>query len=198
MDPGIFHIDFAEVENIEIIKGPFDIRNYGAVGGTVNVDTNRQSISVDVYFYGFEFKGTYAISDTLFFDSNIAFTRARKKDTYPEKNIYDKNIAEIPPLTARLTLRYDTGSYFGEVETILSSTQNNVNSDLKEQKTSGYGVVNLKTGAQYRNIRLIAGVNNLFDKLYYTHLSYLRNPFSTGVKVSEPGRTFYLTVFYNF
>ncbi|HIQ49329.1 MAG TPA: TonB-dependent receptor [Aquifex aeolicus] len=170
-----------------------------STGDMMNTNTQAMSYTnIDAYFYGFEFRGTYAISDTLFFDGNIAFTRARKIDTYPEKNIYDKDIAEIPPLTARLALRYDTGNYFGEVETILSSTQNNVDSDLWEQKTSGYGVVNLKTGAQYKNIRLIAGVNNLFDKLYYTHLSYLRNPFSTGMKVPEPGRTFYLTVSYNF
>ena len=170
-----------------------------STGNMMNLNTQAMSYTnIDAYFYGFEFKGTYAISDTLFFDGHIAFTKARKKDTYPGKNIYDKDVAEIPPLTARLALRYDTGNYFGEAETILSSTQNNVDSDLQEQKTSGYGVVNLKTGVQYKNIRLIAGVNNLFDKLYYTHLSYLRNPFSTGVKVPESGRTFYLTVSYNF
>ncbi|WP_457599827.1 TonB-dependent receptor plug domain-containing protein, partial [Hydrogenivirga sp.] len=35
MDPPIFHIDFAEVESVEVIKGAFDVRNYGSLGGTV-------------------------------------------------------------------------------------------------------------------------------------------------------------------
>ncbi|RUM29414.1 MAG: hypothetical protein DSY32_03275, partial [Aquifex sp.] len=41
MDPGIFHVDFSEVEDVEVIKGPFDVRNYGAVGGTVNIKTKE-------------------------------------------------------------------------------------------------------------------------------------------------------------
>ncbi|NPA32740.1 MAG: TonB-dependent receptor [Aquificae bacterium] len=154
--------------------------------------------NIDAYLYGFELKGTYAITDTLFFDGNVAYTRGRKKDTYPEKNINDKDLAEIPPLTAKLALRYDTGAYFGEIETLLAATQDNTDSDLNEQKTSGWGIVNLKAGANYRGFRLIAGVNNLFDKLYYSHLSYLRNPFGTGVKVPEPGRTLYLSLSYAF
>ena len=164
------------------------------------VNTNRAMTytNIDAYFYGLELSGTYAIMDTLFFDGNLAYTRARKKDTYPEKNIYDKDVAEIPPLTARLALRYDTGTYFGELEGILTATQNNVDSDLQEEKTSGYGILNLKAGINYRGLRLIAGVNNLFDKLYYTHLSYLRNPFRAGAKIPEPGRTFYLNVAYTF
>ena len=154
--------------------------------------------NIDAYFYGFELSGTYAITDTLFFDGNLAYTRGRKKDTYPEKDIYDKDIAEIPPLTSRLSLRYDTGKYFGELEGIFTTSQNNVDSDLQEQKTSGYGILNVKAGFNYKGFRLTAGVNNVFDKLYYTHLSYLRNPFKAGPKIPEPGRTYYLNVAYTF
>ena len=41
MDPSAFHADFAEVERIEIGKGPFDIRNQGSLGGVLNVVTKR-------------------------------------------------------------------------------------------------------------------------------------------------------------
>ncbi|NPB06576.1 MAG: TonB-dependent receptor [Aquificae bacterium] len=154
--------------------------------------------NIDAYFTGFELSGTYAVTPELFLDGGAAYVYARKKDTYPDKNIYDKDVAEIPPLTARLALRYDKGSYFGEVETLMAATQYNVDSDLNEQRTSGWAVVNLKAGGSYKGFKLLAGVRNLFDKYYYTHLSYLRNPFSTGVKVPEPGRTFYVTVSYRF
>jgi iron complex outermembrane receptor protein len=41
MDPPAFHVDFAEVERVEIAKGPFDVRHQGSLGGLVNVVTKR-------------------------------------------------------------------------------------------------------------------------------------------------------------
>jgi len=43
-------------------------------------------------------------------------------------------------------------------------------------------------------------VDNLFDKQYYNYLSYLRDPFASGVgnKVPEIGRNIYLTLGYRF
>ena len=55
-----------------------------------------------------------------------------------------------------------------------------------------------KAGISYRNFTLNAGVENLFDKKYYEHFSYVRNPLSTGVKVPEPGRSFYVSASYQF
>ncbi|MEZ0337177.1 MAG: hypothetical protein ABWK02_03100, partial [Aquificaceae bacterium] len=97
-----------------------------------------------------------------------------------------------------LGLRYDTGLWFMEGEVVAMATQDRVDSDLKEQKTSGWAIINLKAGAEYRNFKLIAGVENLFDKKYYEYLSYQRDPFRSGVKVPEPGRSLYLTLQYSF
>jgi iron complex outermembrane receptor protein len=41
MDPPAFHVDFAEVERVEVGKGPFDVRNHGSLGGLVNIVTRR-------------------------------------------------------------------------------------------------------------------------------------------------------------
>lgn len=41
MDPPVFHADFAEVERVEIGKGPFDLKSQGSLGGSVNVVTRR-------------------------------------------------------------------------------------------------------------------------------------------------------------
>jgi len=37
MDPAAFHVDFAEVEFIEVSKGAWDLTNQGAMGGSVNI-----------------------------------------------------------------------------------------------------------------------------------------------------------------
>jgi iron complex outermembrane receptor protein len=41
MDPAAFHVDFAEVDRIEIGKGPFDVKNQGSLGGVVNIVTRK-------------------------------------------------------------------------------------------------------------------------------------------------------------
>ena len=41
MDPSAFHVDFAEVDRVETSPGPFDIRNQGSLGGTLNVVTRN-------------------------------------------------------------------------------------------------------------------------------------------------------------
>jgi iron complex outermembrane receptor protein len=138
-----------------------------------------------------------SLTQELFLFGGMSYVQARK-ETKPEKNINSSNVAEIPPLKTRIALRYDKGTYFGEVETILSATQNRVDRDLQEEKTSGYGVVNIKVGGNFKGFTITAGIDNVFDKKYYEHLSYLRDPFGSGVKVPEPGRTFYVHVSYTF
>jgi outer membrane receptor protein involved in Fe transport len=39
MDPPPFHVDFGEVERVEVAKGPFDVRYHGSLGGLIDVVT---------------------------------------------------------------------------------------------------------------------------------------------------------------
>ncbi|MGE3513241.1 MAG: TonB-dependent receptor, partial [Vicinamibacterales bacterium] len=41
MDPPAFHVDFSQVERVDVGKGPFDVRYQGSLGGIVNVVTRR-------------------------------------------------------------------------------------------------------------------------------------------------------------
>ncbi|RMH08093.1 MAG: TonB-dependent receptor, partial [Aquificota bacterium] len=157
----------------------------------------RSYTNVDAQFYGFEASFNYNAYKNLFVFGGSSYTVGRK-DTDPAKNITDKDVAEIPPLKARLGLRYDTGLWFVEGETLMSGTQDRVDRDLQEQKTSGWAIVNLKAGAEWKDLRLVVGVDNVFDKKYYEHLSYQRDPFRSGVKVPEPGRNFYASLSYQF
>ncbi|GAB6072958.1 hypothetical protein JCM14244_13350 [Venenivibrio stagnispumantis] len=98
-----------------------------------------------------------------------------------------------------MALKYDDGSMYGLVETIYSAKQTKVDTDLKEQETGSWVVFNVKAGYTYQKRLFIGGgVDNLFDKMYYSYLSYLRNPFRTGTKVPEPGRFIYLNASYSF
>jgi iron complex outermembrane receptor protein len=167
-----------------------------SVPGVMNSQA-RSYENVNAQFFGGEVDLRLSLTQELFLFGGMSYVQARK-ETKPEKNINSSNVAEIPPLKTRIALRYDKGSYFGEVETILSATQNRTDTDLREQKTSGYGVVNIKVGGNFKGFTINAGIDNVFDKRYFEHLSYLRDPFTTGVKVPEPGRTFYVNVSYTF
>jgi iron complex outermembrane receptor protein len=120
------------------------------------------------------------------------------KKTAPELDIFSENLAEIPPLRSRLRLRYDTWRWFVLGEGVFSARQENVDTDLGEQVTPGYAIANVRIGIRYRRLTVSVGVNNLFDKYYFEHLSYYRDPFASGVRVPEPGRNLYLNVAYPF
>ena len=82
----------------------------------------------------------------------------------------------------------------------VAARQDRVDSGLNEQETAGWMTTDLKAGVNYRSLTAYGGVRNLLDKQYYTHLSYLRDPFASGVgvKVPENGRNFYLTMAWKF
>ncbi|GBC88101.1 Vitamin B12 transporter BtuB [bacterium HR13] len=181
------------------IKDYITVHNQNKVNMVMSVMNNnaRSYDNVNAQFFGGELDSRLALTDNLFLFGGLSYVQARK-DTKPDKNIYSSKVAEVPPLKARLALRYDRGWYFGEIESVLSATQYRVDTDLKEQRTSGYAILNLKVGGSYRGLSITAGVDNLLDKKYYDYLSYQRDPFRSGVKVPEPGRTFYVNASYAF
>jgi iron complex outermembrane receptor protein len=103
-------------------------------------------------------------------------------------------LPEIPPLTSRAGIRYDTGRVFAEVEGVFVAAQRRVDVELREEPTPGYGVANLRLGADYRRLSIRGGVNNLLNRAYYEHLSYQRDPFRTGTRVFEAGRNFFINL----
>ncbi|MDQ7038008.1 MAG: TonB-dependent receptor, partial [Aquificota bacterium] len=179
------------------VRDYITLYNQSGVNNTGLGNYARSYANVDARFFGGELSGVLAVTDTLFITGGVSYVRGVKEED-PSRGIRDKDVAEIPPLRGRLSLRYDTGDRFFEVELIGSATQYNVDSDLREEKTPGWAVLNLKGGLDLGRFRLIAGADNVLDKFYYEHLSYLRDPFSSGVKVPEPGRSLYLNLVYTF
>ncbi|HWR16798.1 MAG TPA: TonB-dependent receptor [Terriglobales bacterium] len=44
MDPSASHVDFAEVDRVEVVKGPYDVRSQGSLGGTVRIITRDEEV----------------------------------------------------------------------------------------------------------------------------------------------------------
>jgi iron complex outermembrane recepter protein len=78
-----------------------------------------------------------------------------------------------------------------EIRTVASQKQ--VSEASYEEGTPGYIIPNIGLAWQPRkNIRIMAGVNNLFDKAYYDHLN--RRIIGTGGNFYEPGRSLFVNL----
>jgi len=100
----------------------------------------------------------------------------------------------MPPLKSRAALRYGARTLFAEVETLGWWRQDRVDPVLGEERTPGYALLNFKAGIHSRHINLAAGVDNLLNRYYYEHFSYQRDPFRTGSRVPETGRSIFITL----
>lgn len=149
--------------------------------------------NIDASMWGGEIGSQISLSYDLFLKGSLSYTEGENKDA-------DEPLAEIPPLRGSVALRYDNSSWFMELAENMAKRQTRVDSGLNEQETTGWATTDVKAGLSYKALSVIAGVDNLFDRQYYSHLSYLRDPFANGVgyKVPETGRNIYLTLGYKF
>jgi len=79
----------------------------------------------------------------------------------------------IMPLHAKLELTHRLGGWSNVVEVVAVDDKSRVDLDRNEPMTPGYALVNLRTGYEWDNIRFDLGVDNLFDKTYYSPLGGL-------------------------
>lgn len=147
--------------------------------------------NIDAEMYGGELAGQYALPFDLYLRGTLSYVRGENSDT-------NSPLVEIPPLSGSASIRYDIGSYFVELSERFAAKQNRVDTSLNEEKTSGWGVTDIKLGGNWGKWSATGGVNNVFDKHYVTHNSYQRSTFGTGVKVPEPGLLAYLTLAYSY
>jgi iron complex outermembrane receptor protein len=142
---------------------------------------------------GAELGSQIALDYDLFLRGALSYVEGRNESA-------NRPLSEIPPLRGTVSLRYDNGTFFLEAVENLAHEQDRVDSGLNETKTSGWATTDIKSGINYQGISVILGISNLFNTQYFSHLSYARDPFSSGVglKVPENGRNVYLSLGYKF
>lgn len=113
--------------------------------------------------------------------------------TYGKNVAADEPLPEIPPLDLRLSLSGDYGRFTPEISLRTVFDQNRVSPSFGEMETPAFLVMN--AGAAYRfssQMKLSGGVENLFDRAYYEHLS--RRIPGGDRPLYSPGRNFYLAL----
>jgi iron complex outermembrane receptor protein len=167
------------------------LTNATAPGQPGSVATAKTYANVQARMYGGEASARLALADHLFFGAGASLTRGINTTRHVD-------LAEMPPFKAVASLRYDADLFFAEAEEVYSARQDRVDQSLNEQPTAAWFITNVRVGVQYKGLKGFAGVRNLFDKFFYEHLAYLRDPFASGTKVPEPGRAFYGSLQYVF
>jgi iron complex outermembrane receptor protein len=146
----------------------------------------RSYANSDVLMRGLETSASWLLTSRLFLSGDVSLVRGTRLDV-PRGT--DADLPEIPPLKAQLRLRFDTGRVATTAELIGAARQSRVDETLLEQPTPGYAIVNLRTRIRLARAFATVGIENLFDRAYMEHLSYQRDPFRSGARVYEPGRT---------
>lgn len=127
-----------------------------------------------------------------YFDGGINWNWGEKTE--------DKSpMAEIQPVTFFLKATSPTfGRFYAHALYQHAEGQKRVDESLDETSTGAWNRVDLGLVFEHGKYRVAADVENLSNVLYSQHLSYLRSPFASGVRVFEPGRTFRLTAGFGF
>jgi iron complex outermembrane receptor protein len=156
---------------------------------------------------GFEVDGAYDWNDSVTLFSSLSYIEGRDQDI-------DQPLTQIYPLEGRVGIRLHDPSeehlwgleFFGRLvaeQDRLGALRSGPNVVTVEQETPGFTVWHLRGYfVATRNIRLMGGVENLFDRNYLEHLD-LRLPASTIDNLPElqllaPGITPYVGMEWNF
>ena len=150
-------------------------------------DTSYQKQNVGkAQLMGFDARMEYNFLQRYVIYASVAYVNGKDMET-------DEYLPQIPPLNGTLGLKIPFRNY---VDIDLSATfyneQNRVSPD--EIVTPGYVYFDLAINSypihiSLLNIQIFAGVENIFDTSYRSHLSTYR-----GINLTEPGRNIYAKV----
>ena len=157
----------------------------------------RSYTNVDARIYGGELSYALNLRSGLSLTGGGSYAKGGNNRN-SSAGVLDSNLPEMPPLRTWAILHYVHKYLFAEFGGSAVARQNRVDRDLKETPTAGYGLMNLKLGLTHGKLVASFMVENLLNRYYFEHLSYYRDPFSSGVKIPEPGRNFFGQVRYNF
>jgi len=166
------------------------------VAGVMN-SLARSYANVDARLKGVEASGSVTVRTPFTISGDLAYVRGTMTPD-ASLGITSTNLAEMPPLRARLRARLDNGQLFAELEGVASAAQTFVDAALGESTTPSYAVANATAGVRRGPWAVTVGLANLFDRYYVEHLSYQRDPFRSGVRVAEPGRNIFTNVAWKF
>ncbi|HLF34016.1 MAG TPA: TonB-dependent receptor [Cyclobacteriaceae bacterium] len=112
-----------------------------------------------------------------------------------ETVILNDALPEIPPLEATFSAHYRmfNGRLIPKITFRAVAGQHHISEAFYEPETPGFVLMHISGSAEIsKNIRILTGINNIFNRAYYEHLN--RKIIGTTAKLFEPGRTFFINL----
>lgn len=117
--------------------------------------------------YGLDLSGYMPLASNGLGDFGLKgllnYTKGENRDT-------SGNLYNIMPLNAKMALGHKMGGWDSAIELALVKGKDEISEVRNEIRTPGYGLTNLRTSYTWKQVRVDFGIENLFDKLYYSPL----------------------------
>ncbi len=115
-----------------------------------------------------------------------------------KETVKNDPLPEIPPLEGAVDVYYKffDGRFVPNINIRMVATQNDISTAYMEEKSPGFMLLNFNFSYDFNSyLKLTGGVSNILDKAYYEHLN--RRIIGGKGNLYEPGRVFYLNVYFN-
>ena len=159
---------------------------------TANVIPGTESrniyVNVDAVIMGAEFDFNYQLSQAWLMGAQVSLTQGRNTTD-------DRNLSNMSPLNGQLHTRYNQANWYTGARLNFASEQTLVNAEFGEEKAPAWSTLDIYAGYQVnKTFQLQAGVDNLADEAYFTHVNRVDDFSATYYKVMEPGRNIWARV----
>ena len=145
-----------------------------------------QYVNQNAELYGVDISGHFPLARSRAYGhftvtGLLSYVRGKNRST-------GDNLYNIMPLNAKLVVVQKHGRWTNRVEAQFVAAKNDVSAVRNEIRTSGYGLLNLRSSYQWKRVRLDIGIENLFDRFYNPPLggAYLGQGTTMRINSSNP------------
>lgn len=174
--------NFIDAERCHVVAGTACTgANQIATSGFVNLQFVNQSARL----YGADVTARMPLSGELSVSGVVNYVQGKNLTT-------GDHLYHIMPLNATLSLERHTGAWSNTLEARLVSAKTQVQAVRNELRTSGYGLLALRSSYEWKQLRFDMGVENLLNRNYADPLggNYMgQRPMVYGVSVPGMGRS---------
>ena len=115
-----------------------------------------------------------------------------------KETVKNDPLPEIPPLEGAVDVFYKffDGRLVPNINVRMVAAQNDISAAYMEEESPGFVLLNFNFAYKFNTyLKVTGGVSNILDKAYYEHLN--RRIIGGKGNLYEPGRVFYMSVYFN-
>lgn len=159
-----------------------------AANQTEITNSGEGYVNVDAVIYGTEFDWGYQFNQAWLLGGNLALAKGRNTTD-------DRNLSNMAPVNGQINARYEREVWYAGSRFNFASKQTEVNTLYAEEEAPAWSTLDVFGGYSLnKTFQVQAGVDNLLDHAYFTHVNRTDSFTGESYKVMEPGRNIWARV----